>query len=236
MKTQALEYTLVSNNLENDGNYMAKVIHQKTVEYEELLQEMERDTALRKEDIRLAISRFITSIRENLVRGLKVKTPLGVFRPSVRGRFATPAEEFKPMPGINNHELRIAFHADKELAEGVLSDIVVRKVVGNNVRYPKVFALRNESAPEDGLFMPTNVISVTGINLKIDTHAPDEGVFWTDAGGKTTKTETILRNSNSALLFQIPDLAPGLYTVSIAVRLRSRNLRSAVLKERIEIS
>ena len=236
METQALEYTLVSNNLENDGCYMAKVIHQKTVEYEKLLNEMERDTALRKEDIRLAISRFIGSIRENLVRGLKVKTPLGVFRPSVRGRFATPTEEFKPIPGINNHELRIAFHADKELAEGVLSDIVVRKVVGNNVRYPKVFKFRNESAQEDGLFRPANVISVTGINLKIDPDEPDEGVFWTDPEGKTTKSEAVFQSSNSKLLFQIPDLAPGAYKVSIEVRLGTQSLRSAAIEEPVEIS
>lgn len=86
MQNQALEFTLLSNHHKNDGRYTAKIVNQKTIWFENLLKEMENNTALRKEDIRLAISHFLYSIKDNLIRGLnKVETPLGVFKTSIRG-------------------------------------------------------------------------------------------------------------------------------------------------------
>ena len=54
---------------------MAKIVNQKTMSYKNLLVATEKDTALRKEDIRLAITHVMDSITENLIRGLKVETP-----------------------------------------------------------------------------------------------------------------------------------------------------------------
>lgn len=63
------------------------------------------------------------------------------------------------------------------------------------------------------------VISTVGINLKIDASMEDEGVFWTDADGEVTKTAVVIQSSNTSLLFQVPELSPGAYSLSIATRL-----------------
>lgn len=48
MVTQSLEYTLMSNHLQDDKGYMARVINQKTMDYTELLKEMEETTTCGK--------------------------------------------------------------------------------------------------------------------------------------------------------------------------------------------
>lgn len=199
----------------NDGRYMAKIINQKTIGFENLLKEMENNTALRKEDIRLAIAHFVDAVRENLVRGLKVETPF--------------AE-------TNNHEVRVAIQPAKAFEESVIAGIAIEKVLENNVKYPKAFEFKNLNAPDNAAFKPTNIIGIIGINLKIDATADDEGVFWIDEQGKVTKTDLITMSTNTALQFQIPELAPGMYGISIAARLGNHVLRSTTLEEHVTIS
>ena len=236
MQTQTLEYRLLSNHLINDGRYMAKVINQKTIGFENLLKEMENNTALRKEDIRLAITHFMDSIKENLVRGLKVETPLGVFKTSIRGSFGAITEDFRPSADTNNHEVKVRFNPNKNFVEDVISGIAIEKVLENNVKYPKVFEFHNVSAPEDGSLKPFNVISMAGINLKIDSSMEDEGIFWTNSSGEVTKTSVVIQSSNASLLFQVPELSPGSYSLSIATRLGNHVNRSTTLEEPVTIS
>lgn len=236
MVTQSVEFTLLSNHLINDGRYMPKIIHQRTVEFEELLQEMERDTALSKEDIRLAITHFLDSIKLNLIKGLKVETPLGVFRMAIRGSFSGLEEDFRPGAETNNHQIRIDFRPNKSFENAVISRVNIEKVLENNVKYPKVFSVRNISSPESGTCKPLDVLSFSGINLKINTAEEDEGIFWTNPQGEKTKTTVIIQNSNVGCTLQVPELPPGTYLVSIAVRLKNHLLRTTTLDEPLVIS
>lgn len=187
MESQTLAFTLLSNHLINDGRYMAKIINQKTIGYENLLKEMENNTALRKDDIRLAITHFIDAIRGNLIRGLKVETPTGVIKTSIRGSFASLTEDFRPDVQTNNHEVRVIIKVSEELEHDVISELVTEKVLQNNPKHPKIITFINLNSPGNQSFQPTNLLSIGGINLKIDTDEDDEGVFWTDSQGEKNK-------------------------------------------------
>ena len=236
MSNQSLEFTLLNNHLKSDGRYMAKIVNQKTVGFEALLKEMENNTALRKEDIRLAISHFMNAVKGNLIRGMKVETPLGVFRTSIRGSFSSLTEDFRPFADANNHEIRVSFNPNRSLEEEVISGIVTEKVLENKVKYPKVASISNLNSPGDGSFKPFHVLSAVGVNLKIDAAAEDEGVFWTNPQGAITKTPVVSFSTNTRLQFQIPQLEPGTYSLSIATRLGNHALRTTTLDEPIVIS
>ena len=197
---------------------------------------MENNTALRKEDIRLAISHLMTSVKENLIRGLKVETPLGVFRTSVRGSFASLTEDFRPFADTNNHELKVRFNPSKELEESVISNIATAKVLENSMKYPKIIRFENLSSPEAGTVKPLDVLSMTGINLKIDTAVDDEGIFWTNPQGEITKTQVVTHTTSTSLQFQIPVLTPAIYSQAISTRLGNHTLRTTVLDQQITIS
>ncbi|TFG61089.1 MAG: hypothetical protein E4H36_10980, partial [Spirochaetales bacterium] len=128
----------------------------------------------------MAISHFLDSVKDNLIRGLKVETPLGLFKTSIRGSFSGLTEDFRPFAETKNHQLRVAFLPGKALEEDVVSGIAIEKVLENEVQYPKVFEMRNISSPENGMYAPSNVLSFSGINLKINAAEEDEGVFWTN--------------------------------------------------------
>lgn len=73
------------------------------------------------------------------------------------------------------------------------------KVLENKVKYPKVFEMRNLNSPRTGTFEPFKVLSISGINLKINALKEDEGVFQTNPQGETTKTAVVIRKSNISL-------------------------------------
>ncbi len=78
MQNQSLEFMLMSNHLKNDGRFIPRIINQKAINFDNLLDEMEDNTTQRKEDIRLALSHFQDSLIKNLGKGLKVSVVFGI--------------------------------------------------------------------------------------------------------------------------------------------------------------
>lgn len=147
MREQALEYTLVKNHLDNNEGFMAKVIHQKGLSFEELLKEMEKNTAIRSQDLRLAMAQLEKVILENTARGLKVATPFGTFKATVRGSFASLHEEFRPNhPGIN-HRVKLHFTPARRFTKKLTEEIAVRKLLEHRLPHPHVAKVINRSAP-----------------------------------------------------------------------------------------
>lgn len=66
MKNQNMDFILVKNPLTKDGNYFARCINQKGISFEDLLTEMEKNTAIRKQDLRLSITQFANAILDNV--------------------------------------------------------------------------------------------------------------------------------------------------------------------------
>ena len=235
MQNQTLEFTLMSNNLKNDGRYMARIIHQKTITYENLLLDMENNTALRKEDIRLANTHLLDAVVENLIRGLKVETPLGVFKMSIKGSFDSISDDFRPGAETNNHELKVRLKVSDELEKRVIEGISTEKVLENNLKYPKIFGFENLNSPGNESFSPSNIISISGINLKIDAEMEDEGVFWKDSQGAVTKASVITHNTSTLLQFQIPELEAGAYSLYVSTRIGNHLLRTTEYEEPVAI-
>ncbi|MBI9102187.1 MAG: DUF4469 domain-containing protein [Spirochaetales bacterium] len=235
MQNQCLEFTLLKNMLKNDGRFMARVIHQKTIFFEDLLVEMENNTTQRKEDIRLAITQFMNAIVSNLIRGLKVETPIGIFKTTIRGSFGSIDEDFRPGAETNNHEVKIILKINDEMIQRVTTGINTEKVMENSLKHPLIIGMENLNAPESNFFKAFHAMSLTGVNLKVDTEMEDEGVFWEDSQGTITKTPVITYNTSSLLQLQTPELAPGKYTVSVVARLGNHVLRSTKIEELVTI-
>ncbi len=105
----------------------------------------------------------------------------------------------------------------------------------NSIKYPKVLEYANITSGSGGPFRSGDVVSMEGVNLKFNPQAEDEGIFWI-GGGAPVRTETIITNTASSVKLQIPELAPGDYSLSIATRLGNHHLRETTLEETITIS
>lgn len=231
-----MEFMLTKNPLRDDGKFFARIINQGGMSFEELLKEMEDNTAIRKQDLRLAVTQFFKAVTDNLIKGLKVQTPLGTFKPTIRGSFNSLEEDFRPSAATNNHHLKILIRPSAELSGGVLPNLRAEKIMENSIKYPSVIVYENSSDTMDDGYHPGNVLKMRGINLKFDPDAEDEGVFWINSAGESVKATSISHNTPSALHCQIPELAPGEYIVEIASRLKNHQLRTAPLDDPITVS
>ena len=184
----------------------------------------------------LGITQFFNSIADNLSKGLKVKTPIGEFRPTIRGSLESLDEDFRPFASTNNHRLKISVSPDPKLVADVVKNIRTEKIMENAVRQPTVFSIENRSNPVDEGFHARDVLILRGVNLKFDPEAEDEGVFWTNGDGGPIRTANFSLNTSSQIHCQIPDLPPGDYTLEIASRLGNHDLRTAAVEDTIPVS
>lgn len=238
MKNQSLEFMLVENHLhEGSDNFMARVINQKSSSYEDVLKEMASKTAIKKQDLGVAMELFLQVLADKLALGLQVENPLGVIKPTIRGTFESLDEDFRPFSESNNHDFDFIWNPSKKLREAVTSQIRFRRVSEHTLRYPKVIRMSNLNSPDDQLFSSGHVLKMSGINLRHDPEAEDEGVFWVNEKGESVKTSVIIDNTPSTLNIQIPHGLPaGEYDVKIATRLGNHELRVRSLDQKITIS
>lgn len=231
MGIQKLKFILIANPFKSAANFIARVVDQTTFPFHKLLMDMEKTTAVRREDHRLSLKQFETSLIEHLVTGMSVQAPFGTFKVSIRGSFDDLEEDFRPGASTNNHCVKVLFRPSPNFMTEIENKLETERVDENGIQYPSVSGLANKSAPEDKKFHCTNILVFKGLNLKVDESVEDEGIFWIDKTGKSVRTECLTVNSAKKLHLQIPELDPGDYTVEIATRLGNHKLRSAPLDD-----
>lgn len=236
MSTQSMSFTLIKNPFSEEDYYIARVVNQKSISFEALLLEMENNTAIRKQDFRLAVTQLKTAITANLLKGVKVVTPIGEFRPTIRGKFNSLDEDFRPSASTNNHQIRFTINPDSEMLNEVMEKTVTEKISDYTIKHPHIISISNNSKPADEGFHSTNVIIMNGLNLKFNPENDDEGIFWINNAGESFKTTSFSTNTNTAIHFQIPELVPGEYSVTVATRLGNHKIRETQLDDPIVIS
>ena len=235
MSSQNLNFTLVKNPFGTSANYIARVVNQKTVSFETLLEQMEDNTAIRKQDQRLVVTRFLNTIIRNLNNGLKVDTPIGEFKATLRGSFETLDEDFRPDTAANNHQIKVLMKPAATLVEEVREAIHTEKLMENAVKYPLVIQFENLCC-SNGKCRPGDALIMKGVNLKFDSAEEDEGVFFEKGPDKRTRAAVYTYNTHSQLHCLIPQLEAGEYTIYVSSRLGNHQLRTTELEQTIKIS
>ncbi|MBI9107937.1 MAG: DUF4469 domain-containing protein [Spirochaetales bacterium] len=213
MKELSLEYKLIRNHLQNGKSFSPRAINQKTVRYENVLKEMEHNTAIRSADLQLAMNQFMNTVTDILARGMKAETPLGVFSVVLQGRLNSIGEEFRPGAPDTNHRIRLQWISSAGMKKNVAHNLVLVKNMDNLHPVPKAVSIRNMSKPNLKNFVPKDVLEIKGMNLKINTDDDEQGIFWIDADKRSFKNKTIVESIPSKLVFQVPDLPPGVYAL-----------------------
>ena len=231
MGVQKLYFMLIKNPFKSACKFIPRIVNRTTIPFHKLLSEMEKTTAIRRGDHRLSLKQLERSLVEYMTSGNAVQTSFGTFKVSIRGSFKDLEEDFRPGASTNNHSVKIMFTPSPEFAAEVESKLETERVDEASLKYPTVRSYENKSTPAGKKHHSTNILIFKGINLKFDEAAEDEGVFWTDKDGNSVRTDCLTVITAKKLHFQIPELAPGEYTVSIATRLGNHKLRSASLDD-----
>ena len=233
---RSLKFLIVPNHLQDNGTFYPMVIDQPLIPFEELLDEMENNTTMRKQDIQLAISQLNTCIIKYLSRGNKIKTPLGIFSTSLRGTLHSPDENFTPESELNNHRIEVYVNPSKEVEEEVARNITLLKLSGKSVKIPNILSIIRTTKSNDKNYHATDVVVIKGSFLKFDPDMDDEGVFWLSSDGNRIRSISYSENTQTKVHCQVPELPSGLYTLELSTRGDNHLIQKATFDNQIKIS
>lgn len=231
-----LKFMLIKNPFNDEGLFIPRVVSQSGMSFEELLQDMEDNTAIRKQDLRLAITQFRDAIIRNLVRGNKIETPIGSFKPTVRGSFESPDESFNTGVSTTNHRVEVIINADNDLVDEFARNVTLERLQETSVKIPVILSAENTTKSKDNNMHYKDVLAIHGTFLKFDPEAEDEGIFWVDKDGEMVKSDSYSMNTKTNIHCQIPELAPGTYRIELASRGGNCKLQTASLVKPVKVS
>lgn len=93
------------------------------------------------------------------------------------------------------------------------------------------------SSESNAVLTPGGIARITGEELKFDQSQADEGVFFVAADGTETRVEVIASLTEGQLMFQVPALARGEYSVAVRrAYTSSRTLRRGQLDSTLTVA
>jgi hypothetical protein len=222
-----IDYVLFENNITPDpDDYTAAVRSRGTAELEAVIERMMRQgSTVTRADIVSVLEDFTQAVERMLLEGLKVNTPLANFGASIKGIFEGQEDSYDPdrhqvtptvAPGKH---LRAVFRAE---ARPVKQEAVKPKP------NPLAYVDMNSEA-RDSVLTPGGLGQIIGHRLKFEADDPAQGVFFIAAEGAAARAEVVGRNKPAELMFLVPMLPAGAYTVEVRARFGSDDLRVGAL-------
>ncbi len=230
----AIRYVLFENNLTSDPNdYMAMVQPAGTAELENVIERMIRQgSTVTRADIVSVLEDFFTAVENMVLEGMNVNTPGANFGASVKGVFDGAGDSYN----IARHQVvatvtpgkrfRAAVKENAQLVKGEAS-----KPMPNPIEFTDI-----NSGERNSIVTPGGMGRVIGSRLKVDTDDASQGVFFVAADGTATQVEVLGQNKPAELLFLIPSLSAGDYTLEVRASVYgSRDIRTGGLPQTLTV-
>ena len=178
------------------------------------------------------LATYFAVIERALLAGMNVKTPFAIYRSSIRGVFDSQQDRFDParhrvLPRIRPG--RRLYRVFRERAR------VARQRVVTPSPQPLTFVDVTTGA-EDSLLTPGGPGKVLGHDLAFDAADPNQGVFFVAGDRSETRAELLIEEQGSKLVFVVPPLAAGDYTLEVRSTCNgAEKVRSGVLESPLTV-
>ncbi|MFA8433701.1 MAG: DNA-binding domain-containing protein [Marinifilaceae bacterium] len=228
-----IDYFLVENPLTKDrGDCFARVVRKQSITREQLIKDCcGRGSSLTEAEVRAVFCTLEDVILEHLEEGHNINTPLCHISPSISGVFSSEDDRFD----------RARHQVNFNIKEGTLlrkrkARCKFRKKRSTPYR-PLLYTFVNHSTGDrNKVATPGGIGKIDGAKLKLNLNYPEDGIYWVAKDRTETKVEIIVTNTDSRLMFQIPDLPPGEYTLYVKKHARNANTAcTGYLYESIEV-
>jgi hypothetical protein len=229
----AIAYALYENYLTDEpDDYTARAVADSTVDKDEMIDEIiRRDSTVGKVDLMSVLELYEEVIILNLLRGRNVSTPLCNFRSSVKGVFVGDQDVFDKdrhdvsataYPGTR---VRIAYkNASVVKVDPRITQPVVKSFIDTTTKQ------RNESVTVLGLGQ------LTGSRLKFNQEDAAQGVYFVASDGTETRVQNVAYNKPGEVIFHIPELTAGDYTIKLRTKFTTEEIREGVLKVNVNVT
>ncbi len=229
-----IRFSLKANCLrgQETSPFKAQVRAYKTMNREEMIADMaEMNASVSRQEIIVVLDLMKAVIKKYLLMGFRVKTDLFNAQVTVKGGFASDEDEYDS----DRHTVHVRMAPAADL----------KKIGAQNARMEKVRdqepepALDRvydfESQSKNGTVSPGHLAEMKGVNLDFDGNDEAQGVYFVGAADALIKAEVVHRLRGSTVLFKVPELSPGAY--SLVVRRGFGNeIREGRLKYMISVN
>lgn len=206
-----MKYYLSENRLTDEANYVARVLTERTINQDELIEKMlSKRNLVSKTDIVAVLNSYYEEIIESIEEGDNINLPIVNIGYSISGVFNTEEDNFNP----DIHKLHVNLNGGKLINE-IKEDIPLQKITApitstliNNCK-DITSQTTNTTITSNGLF------ELNGVRLKVDGYKEEVGLYFVAENGTETKVQYIAQNSFKKVIGQAPTLATGTYKIRI---------------------
>lgn len=229
----AIQLSLRPNVLDNGESYCVKVMSPERVEFETLLDDMTKDTALSRNDMRVAMHQFRDALCDRLKLGYRVETPVGSFNPGVNAGVVR-----RDTTRIDKKRLRVNFVPDRALITEYRDGASIALEDFGGYAQPQIDCVATAAAGvHEGTFHAGALCKIRGSRLRFDRTHPDLGLFLV---AQPTSAEIRIRdysrNGSRFIDFLIPpNTPPGTYRLELRTRTPAGAPRRAVFGDPIRV-
>lgn len=208
-----IKYYLQPNPVTSDPNdQSARVVANQSIGLEGVISRLlNRGTMVTHSDALTVLTVFFDEVANLVADGNTVLLPLVNIRPGIKGVFRSVTDSFDGSRHSKNAHLSTGLLLLRKIA-----DAKVEKIAGGYQPSPELLEFVDVSTQTvNSLLTTAGIGRISGSELKFDIGNPREGVFLINAAGAETKVTIFASRSGGTLVFSIPALTPGTYTLEV---------------------
>lgn len=214
-----IPYSLDNNNLNDKGGFFARVSSRGTADLDMIAERIAaRGSTVGKADVLAVLHLLVEVILDLVLDGWRINLGgLVHLYCSIEGLFSSFDEHFTP----GRHKLKGVAKTGARYERALRTRGKITRQMGRRLD-PILHTFTDLLTEAHDRFTPGGKGQLYGHWLKLDLTAPDEGVFLIDQAGQAIKL-SIIYNTATLLIFDLPDAPPGLYRLEVRARPRSSN-------------
>lgn len=212
-----IQYSIRSNKMVGKKEeYAALVRPAYTADIDYVVECMtQQGCALSKAATLGVLEMFVSTIERLVLEGVNVTTPLVNVHASITGTFKGSDDHFDR----RRHRIEPRVTPGRRLRRTVRTYARAQKVSGNGRPQPCPLTYHDlESGKRNSVLTPGGLGRVVGARLKFDDGDPQQGIFLVAADRSATRVEQVAENRPRQLLFLVPPLPAGDYTLQVRAR------------------
>lgn len=227
-------YVLHENKLTSDPNdYMARVRPTGTADFDDIVSRIiERGSTVVKSDILSVLEDFNSAVESILLEGRNVNMPLANFKVAIKGTFNGLEDSYDS----TRHKIVASASPGSRLKKTISDQMKVSKQESSKTEpTPQVFINHNTNE-RNSTVTPGGMGEIIGYRLKFDESDTQQGIFFIAEDGTETRAQIVGANQPSKLLFIIPELTAGDYSIEVRSIYNENELRSGSLDETVTVA
>ena len=224
-----IHYALFENSLTTDpDDYAAQVKTVGSVGLEEIADRIiDQGSTVTKPDILAVLEDSVKATGSLLLEGFRVNMG-GLFEmfARIKGVFNGITDTFDP----SRHYVDVGANPGSRIRNTVRDDAVIEKVETILPAPAPLEYVDLESGETNSTVTPGNIGTVNGHRLKYDDTQADEGIWFVAEVGGETKVTAVQKNKPGELVFLVPTLVNGYYTLEVRAQFsKDGEVRTGVL-------